>query len=287
MDRVDDTPGGSLYTLDCLQGQPSEHSRPIFAEEQEIACMQLAWLSFRSEMKYYENKNEKDSYWIRSDVNDKLARDIDREHQIDEIERKIPIIKEMLSYQVRAAEDLGITHTAEFEEAHRKLMEIGIIEGKLQTTREKIQTMHKRFNCCIAFCSLLLLIFLIYAIIYALKKPDNTYELLQKQAEKALLEYSKESILDQKNRQQSHMDDIKTYQDNQKDNLLKVESVLDAPISDIDTQISYVEAMITNKLNLLGNGMYTPDNIHKKLVEIRTINQRMLDYKFEKEEVVT
>lgn len=80
MDRVDDIPGGSLYTLDCLQGGKSEHCRPIFAEEQEIACMQLAWLSFRAEMKYYENKNEENSYWIRSDTNDKLARDIDREH---------------------------------------------------------------------------------------------------------------------------------------------------------------------------------------------------------------
>jgi hypothetical protein len=82
---VDELEGGSLYTLDCLQGAPAEHARTIFAEEQEIACLQLAWLAFRSEMKYYENKAEKDSYWIRSDVNDKLCREIEREHQIDEI----------------------------------------------------------------------------------------------------------------------------------------------------------------------------------------------------------
>ena len=50
----------------------------MFAEEQEIACMQLAWLAFRAEMKYYDNKEEEDSYWIRSDLNDKLARDVDR-----------------------------------------------------------------------------------------------------------------------------------------------------------------------------------------------------------------
>ena len=80
MDRLDDHEGGSVYTLNCLLGHPTDHARTIFAEEQEIACMQLAWLSFRSEMKYYENKQEKDSYWIRSDLNDKLARDIDRQH---------------------------------------------------------------------------------------------------------------------------------------------------------------------------------------------------------------
>ena len=42
--------------------------------------MQLAWLSFRAEMKYYENKKDKGSYYIRSDLNDILVRDIDREH---------------------------------------------------------------------------------------------------------------------------------------------------------------------------------------------------------------
>lgn len=77
---------------------PSEYARPVYAEEQEITCMQLAWLSFRAEMKYYENKKELGTYWIRSDVNDKLARDIDREHQIDEIKKKIPDMKNMLAY---------------------------------------------------------------------------------------------------------------------------------------------------------------------------------------------
>lgn len=60
--------------------------------------MQLAWLSFRAEMKYYENKAEVNSFWIRSDTNDQLARDIEREHQIDEIRSKIPEMKEMLAY---------------------------------------------------------------------------------------------------------------------------------------------------------------------------------------------
>lgn len=49
-------------------------------------------------MKYYENKAEKDSYWIRSDMNDKLARDIERTHQIEEIQKKIPDIKKMLQF---------------------------------------------------------------------------------------------------------------------------------------------------------------------------------------------
>lgn len=49
-------------------------------------------------MKYYENKAEVNSFWIRSDMNDQLARDIEREHQIDEIRSKIPEMKEMLAY---------------------------------------------------------------------------------------------------------------------------------------------------------------------------------------------
>lgn len=68
----------------------------IYAEEQEIATMQLAWLSFRAEMKYYENKKEKNSYYIRSDLNDVLTNKIDREHHINEIQSKIPDIKNML-----------------------------------------------------------------------------------------------------------------------------------------------------------------------------------------------
>ena len=86
MDRVDDYAGGSIYTLDCLQGIRSEYARDLFTEEQEIACMQLIWLAFRAEMKYYENVNETDSFWIRSDTNDRLAKNIERIHQIDEIE---------------------------------------------------------------------------------------------------------------------------------------------------------------------------------------------------------
>lgn len=39
IDRVDDMPGGSIYTLNCLQGVKSEYSRTLLTEEQEIACM--------------------------------------------------------------------------------------------------------------------------------------------------------------------------------------------------------------------------------------------------------
>lgn len=47
-------------------------------------------------MKYYENVNEKNSYYIRSDLNDTPARDINREHHIDEIKLKITELKSML-----------------------------------------------------------------------------------------------------------------------------------------------------------------------------------------------
>ena len=79
--------------------------------------MQLTWLAFRAEMKYYENVNEEDSFWIRSDVNDKLAKNIERLHQIDEIEAKIPDMKNMLQFQLNCAESLGLVWTTEFKEA--------------------------------------------------------------------------------------------------------------------------------------------------------------------------
>lgn len=74
----------------------NEYAREVFAEEQEIATMHLAWLSFRAQMKYYENKKEKNTYFIRSDLNDVLTNKIDREHHINEIESKIPNMKNML-----------------------------------------------------------------------------------------------------------------------------------------------------------------------------------------------
>ena len=122
MDRVDLDPGGSVYTLDCLQGKKNDHARTVLAEEQEIVCMQLAWLSFRAEMKYYENKKEKNSYYIRSDLNDVLVKNVEREHQIDEIKTKIPHMKTMLQNQVKIAEDLGVYQTVKYEEANKKLM---------------------------------------------------------------------------------------------------------------------------------------------------------------------
>ena len=176
MDRIDKIEGGSVFTLDCLLGQPSEHSRPIFAEEQEIACLQLAWLAFRTEMKFYENKNEQDSFWIRSDLNDKLARDIEMEHQIDEIEFKMPKIKEMLNYQIRVAEELGVTHTAEFEEANRKIMELNIIEDRLEKRREEIQKVTRRYICGILLLGILLIPMLVYVIYFAKKEPNVTFE---------------------------------------------------------------------------------------------------------------
>lgn len=76
--------------------------------------MQLAWLSFRAEMKYYQNQKQKNSYYIRSDLNDVLAKNIDREHHIDEINTKIPEIKDMLQNQVKIAENLGVSQTMEY-----------------------------------------------------------------------------------------------------------------------------------------------------------------------------
>ena len=52
----------------------------------------------------------------------------------------------MLEYQVRLAEDLGIYQTVEYEEANRKLMNLAIIEEKLEESRVRIKKDTKRLN---------------------------------------------------------------------------------------------------------------------------------------------
>ena len=142
--------------------------------------MQLAWLSFRAEMKYYENQKEKNSYYIRSDLNDVLAKDIDREHQIDEINAKIPEIKVMLEEQVKIAEDLGVSQTAEYEEANRKLMEIGIIHERLEEARKRIRKENRCINFCICLTTLLMFLMFYLAMEYGMEKPDMALANAQK-----------------------------------------------------------------------------------------------------------
>ena len=58
-------------------------------EEAEICLMQLIWLSFRAEIKYYENKTVSGTYQVRSDINDMQAENIEREHQIHEVSSRM------------------------------------------------------------------------------------------------------------------------------------------------------------------------------------------------------
>lgn len=138
-------------------------------------------------MKYYENVDEEDSFWIRSDVNDKLAKNIDRIHQIDEIEKKIPDIKSMLQFQLNCAEGLGIINTAEFREATQKMNEIKIIEDKLKISRKKIINEHRCWNFSICTMAALMLLSVCLAIYYYAKQPDMLLVIKQRAAEKNIL----------------------------------------------------------------------------------------------------
>lgn len=108
-------------------------------------------------------------------------------------------MKGMLEYQIKVAEDLGVTHTAEFEEAYRKYTEMTIIESKLDARLKRLQLIHKRYNWCIILSLILLILFLIYTIHYYYRKPDISFEIAQKAAEKKLLEYNKDALLSAKN----------------------------------------------------------------------------------------
>ena len=80
----------------------------------------------------------------------------------------------MLDHQVRLAEDLGVFHTVEYEEASRKLMEIGMIEQKLEEARVRIKKDTRRLNCFICLSFLLLLIMFYLTIVYGTSESDMT-----------------------------------------------------------------------------------------------------------------
>lgn len=89
----------------------------------------------------------------------------------------MPDMKEMLEYQIKVAEDLGVTHTAEFEEAYRKLAEMKTIEQKLDERVKRIKQIHRRYNWCICLAIVLLILFLCYTIHFAYRKPNITFEI--------------------------------------------------------------------------------------------------------------
>ena len=70
-----------------------------------------------------------------------------------------------------------MTHTAEFEEANRKLMELNVIEEKLEITKMQIQKVTQRINWCLCITALLLLIMGLYALYYYLQKPDDSFQI--------------------------------------------------------------------------------------------------------------
>jgi len=44
-------------------------------------------------MKFYSNRSEVDTFYIRSDVNDTLAKDIAHKHHLEEILERVPILR--------------------------------------------------------------------------------------------------------------------------------------------------------------------------------------------------
>ena len=139
----------------------------------------------------------------------------------------------MLQYQVKLAEDLGVHQTVEYEEANRKLMEIGIIEEKMEEARVRIRRDTKRLNICICLTFLLLLLLFILALQFGTSEPDMTLANEQKQAEKEMLEYNSGYITQLKSDAQAHKKVIQKYQASQQKNLKNVKSIINAPISQI------------------------------------------------------
>lgn len=62
--------------------------------------------------------------------------------------------------------------TVEYQEADRKLMELSVIEEKLEDARTRIKRDNKKLNWCILLTSLLLLLMFILAISYGTSEPD-------------------------------------------------------------------------------------------------------------------
>lgn len=76
------------------------------------------------------------------------------------------------------AENLGVLQTVEYEEANRKLMEIGIIERKLDDAKRRIKRSERCLKCCICLSLLVFLLLASLAYLFGMSEPDLT--LLQK-----------------------------------------------------------------------------------------------------------
>ena len=153
----------------------------------------------------------------------------------------------MLEYQVRLAEDLGIYQTVEYEEANRKLMNLAIIEEKLEESRVRIKKDTKRLNWCICLIFFLLLIMFYFVIVFGTSKPDLTLSNAQKLAEREMLQYNNGYITNIKTDASKHKSVIEEYKNIQQKNLKSVKTILNAPVSQIKIQVKYLIEMINNK----------------------------------------
>lgn len=172
-----------------------------------------------------------------------------------------------------------MTQTAEFEEAYRKLAEISTIEEKLKTTRQNIKKKQKRLTICITLSVILMLAFLAFCLYYYFKKPDISFELKQKEAERNLIEYNKHHLLQAKNEIQKHVDAIETYRANQNQNLEQMSKTLASP-DNVDQTVTDLQRMVSNKNQFLKEAIYDTETLHLNMKELRTINRRMKDFKW-------
>ena len=86
----------------------------------------------------------------------------------------------MLQFQINVAEGLGVTQTAEFEEAYRKLTEIDTIVDRLETAKKRIKNEHKCYNFWICVAFILLGVFIGFFIYWSLKQPDMSLVIRQR-----------------------------------------------------------------------------------------------------------
>lgn len=126
------------------------------SNEQESVSLQLAYTSFRIDMRFYEDQVDR-VFLIRSTKGEKNLKKIDNYDEMKQLHSKAGQMKQILQKRLDRAQEQELTNTVEFEYASHKFAQLTQIEQQLQS---KIDGYH----CISNFIKALLFLFSVAAI---------------------------------------------------------------------------------------------------------------------------
>lgn len=126
-DLPDEEPVGK--TTPILKNSQSKQIL-LKTDKQEAISLQLAYLSLRTDMKFYENKEER-CFYIRTKGDEIKLNKLYGNAQINEVIEKVDLMKENLDSNIQVAQQEQLMNTVEFEYASQKVMELSSIKQAL------------------------------------------------------------------------------------------------------------------------------------------------------------